>query len=234
MKKAILILGALVMVVSGVAAVSAYEAHAINIFAHVENALTVDLVDDADGKLDYGTVFPQEWYCDIVAVNLSQSALSILGEGTGNLSSVDYNMYGEYKSDGAGGWYMWIGDYIWLKEAADVVCPVQGDPDTALDTWNRVGAQPTLNWTPPTPKPTTMISAAIGGLHTLDATTTGTEVGVLFLAPVFKDFYNIETDIKPLWWPALGTDWPQLIGDHTGQDMGMELKFQVVAINRAP
>ena len=236
MKKAILILGALLMVVSGVAAVSAYEAHAINIFAHVENALTVDLVDDDDGKLDYGTVFPQEWYCDIITVNLSESAESILGTGTGNLTSVDYKMKGEYKSDGAGDWYMWIGEYVWLKAGATVTCPTEGGGAGSLSGWSQVGAQPETNWKPGMgmgkPDPFTTGTSGIGGEQTLDANTLGQEVGVLFLAPCFHDFYNAETDEgKPLWWLELA-DWPLLIGDHTGQDMGMELKFQVTGINR--
>jgi predicted porin len=39
MKKAILILAALMLVASGVAAVSAYEAHVVNVRSHVENAI---------------------------------------------------------------------------------------------------------------------------------------------------------------------------------------------------
>ena len=54
MKKAILVFAALLMVVSGVAAVSAYEAHVVDIKAHVENALGVPY------EADFGTVFPQE------------------------------------------------------------------------------------------------------------------------------------------------------------------------------
>lgn len=54
MKKVILIVAALTLVVSGVAAVSAYEAHIIDVKAHVENALIVS------HDLDYGNVFPQE------------------------------------------------------------------------------------------------------------------------------------------------------------------------------
>ncbi len=55
MKKILLGLSALVMVLSGVAMVSAYEAHLINVTAHVENALEVDTT-----PIDFGTVFPEE------------------------------------------------------------------------------------------------------------------------------------------------------------------------------
>ena len=56
MKKVVLGLAALVLIVSGVAAVSAYEAHIINVKAKVENALTVGV-----SRLNYGTVFPEEF-----------------------------------------------------------------------------------------------------------------------------------------------------------------------------
>jgi len=60
--------GALVAVVAGVAAMSAYEAHIINVTAHIENALTVDTYE-----LDFGTVFPQEYLERNFTVSLSES-----------------------------------------------------------------------------------------------------------------------------------------------------------------
>ena len=56
MKKVLLVLVALVVVLSGVAMVSAYEAHVINVKAKVENALMV-----TTEQVHYGTVFPEEW-----------------------------------------------------------------------------------------------------------------------------------------------------------------------------
>ncbi len=55
MKKVLLVLGTLLVSISGVAMVSAYEAHIINVTAHVENAMSVNKDD-----IDFGTVFPQE------------------------------------------------------------------------------------------------------------------------------------------------------------------------------
>ena len=55
MKKKILLgLVAVVAVAGGVAALSAYEAHVINVTAHIENALYVH-----PESRDFGTVFPQ-------------------------------------------------------------------------------------------------------------------------------------------------------------------------------
>ena len=56
MKKKILLgLVAVLIVISGVAGMSAFEAHVINVTAKIENALKVDTT-----PIDYGTVFPQE------------------------------------------------------------------------------------------------------------------------------------------------------------------------------
>ncbi len=67
MKKAILIVAAFLMLVSGVAAVSAYEAHIIDIKAHVENALGVPK------EASFGVVFPQEVVEQDVCFGLSNS-----------------------------------------------------------------------------------------------------------------------------------------------------------------
>jgi hypothetical protein len=67
-KKIALGLIALVAVVGGVAAMSAYEAHVINVTAHIENALEVH-----DDIVPFGTVFPQEYTERQFTVKLSTS-----------------------------------------------------------------------------------------------------------------------------------------------------------------
>ena len=57
-KNIILSFIALVAVVAGVAGMAAFEAHVINVTAHIENALKVV---PAGGELTFGTVFPQEY-----------------------------------------------------------------------------------------------------------------------------------------------------------------------------
>jgi hypothetical protein len=54
-KKILLTLGSIVLIVAGVAAVSAFESHVINVTAQIENALRVHST-----RYDFGTVFPQE------------------------------------------------------------------------------------------------------------------------------------------------------------------------------
>lgn len=70
-KKLLMALAAVLVVVGGVAALSAYEAHVINVTAHIENALYVH-----DDKLSFGTVFPQEYLTRNFTVNLSDSFVS--------------------------------------------------------------------------------------------------------------------------------------------------------------
>jgi len=69
--KIILSLVAVVAVIGGVAAMSAYEAHVINVTAHIENALTVNTT-----PIEFGTVFPQEYLEKQFDVKLSSSFIA--------------------------------------------------------------------------------------------------------------------------------------------------------------
>jgi len=57
MKKVLLGLGAIVVMIAAVPLFAAYEAHVINVTAHIENALRVH-----SNSYDFGTVFPQEHF----------------------------------------------------------------------------------------------------------------------------------------------------------------------------
>jgi len=68
MKKILIGTVAMGVVVAGVAAMSAYEAHVINVTAKIENALSVNLTEIA-----FGTVFPNEVVYEDLTISLSQS-----------------------------------------------------------------------------------------------------------------------------------------------------------------
>lgn len=68
MKKILLTLAAVIAVTAGVVGMSAFEAHIINVTAHIENALKVDTTPIA-----FGTVFPQEYTTRTAKVALSDS-----------------------------------------------------------------------------------------------------------------------------------------------------------------
>jgi len=64
-------MAAILAVAVGVVGVSAFEAHVINVTAHIENALSVNTT-----PLEFGTVFPQEYLEKPFEVNLSASFLA--------------------------------------------------------------------------------------------------------------------------------------------------------------
>ncbi|MFA4880660.1 MAG: DUF642 domain-containing protein [Candidatus Doudnabacteria bacterium] len=80
MKKIILGLVAVVAIVGGVIAMSAFEAHVVNVTAKIENALNVPITE-----LGFGTVFPEEVLNKTLAVNLSESFKEAAGCNTTNL-----------------------------------------------------------------------------------------------------------------------------------------------------
>jgi len=81
MKKKILIsIISIMAIIGGIAALSAFEAHVINVTAHIENALSVN-----SKHLDFGTVFPQEYLEREFTISLSDSFLE-----QNRLNQVDY------------------------------------------------------------------------------------------------------------------------------------------------
>ena len=70
-KKILLSLLGIFAIVAGITAFSAYEAHVINVTAHIENALSVETT-----PIEFGTVFPQEYLEKQFTVNLSTSFMA--------------------------------------------------------------------------------------------------------------------------------------------------------------
>lgn len=221
MKKVILIITALVMVASGVAAVSAYEAHVINVKAKVENALFV-----ANDELDFGTVFPQEWLNVHTTVEFSTS----WGEQE-RVNTVDFEVWAEDKFLDAGpdnvagtaddNYYPWLGEALFIEMNG-----VRGYIGAA--TASPLHAQPALDGS----------GAAIIG--TLDPGNTSQTVTMYLDVPVFDEFYNPETDVankkRPDWADTLAGvdagDPCQILPLTTpqGYEMGVDIKIQVVDI----
>lgn len=119
MKKVLLVLVALVVVLSGVAMVSAYEAHVINVKAKVENALTV-----TTAQVNYGTVFPEEWLTREFKVKHSVSFCEL---GQTRVDAIDYDIWVTRKpAEGSPpypypvenilgvDYYYWLGDALYI------------------------------------------------------------------------------------------------------------------------
>jgi hypothetical protein len=211
MKKIVLIMAALVLVLSGVAAVSAYEAHLINVKAHVENALLVDTTE-----LNFGTVFPEEWLVAHRTVQLSESAVSELED---NLVSVAFKFFAEWKPiPDSAAFYNWMGYFTYVGYDVDdnaASMTLVGDPVAAAPS-----AQPIL-----------------GGPYVLSDDTEH-QFYIAIDVPVFEGFYNSLTDPEPKpsglndpTYIITRDDWGTAFNPQ-GMDFGIDLKIQVTDIVR--
>ena len=134
------------MTLSGVAMVSAYEAHVVNVKATVENALTVPVVE-----YDFGTCFPEEWLTREFNFRRSESFCYPTQGGRtlrgAEVDAIDYEVWVVRKKvedpapvpypdpvENIGGenYYYWLGDalYINVFETAPVD-PIYKFPDDA-------------------------------------------------------------------------------------------------------
>lgn len=239
MKKALLGLCALVMMVSGVAMVSAYEAHIINVKASVENAVTVGV-----SWLNFGTVFPEEFRLKDFTVAISGSFCS---PDQKRVRHIDYEIWAAWKQKKdaqgipiPGEYYPWLGDALWLARAPVPDYEPDGETDLRDDTfpdrtiWTNLGDPPTA--TPPGAGkvlgPVTLVKPLPG--------TGDTDYWKLALdVPVFEKYYNPTTDVNPkpsgMSEPSvviLESDTDRYFPD--GVQLGVEIKIQVTAIYGPP
>ncbi len=85
MKKGLLLIGALAIVFATVPMFAAFEAHVINVTAHIENALKVIPPEE----LVFGTVFPQEYLTKNLFVTTSES---FCNAGQRRVLNIDYKI----------------------------------------------------------------------------------------------------------------------------------------------
>jgi hypothetical protein len=231
LNKLILILVALVMMASGVAAVSAYEAHTINVTAHVENAMSVN-----KDHLEFGTVFPEDWMLDNFSVGTSGS---FCAPDQWRVTLIDYSIWVEWKpipedanpypdsvvvgTDG-NDYYPWLGDALYLGIDAVDLRPIAAGGDLTP-----VG--PVL---PPGPQgaikvmdSSTPLNKNPGPVLNLnDTITVGLDV------PVFEGYYNMYTDV-PVKQSGLSAPTVVILESDTaryfpdGVDLGVDIKIQV-------
>jgi hypothetical protein len=183
LKKAVLIVSALLLVVSGVAAVSAYEGHLVDIKAHVENAIGVDTYE-----LDFGTVFPQDSPEIDLKYGLSNSFMS---DNQVRISSLDYALFWELKP---------VGDHdpepLYLDKYFQPLNPFMdvefysGEATDIID----------LNEVHTVPAEGTAVQFATGKLGKSIPAEQGDDcydkLHFTFYVPVFEGYYNALTDPK--------------------------------------
>ena len=219
MKRLLLVLGAVVIVASGVAAVSAYEGHLINVTAHVENAMKL-----STNMVYYGTIFPQEWSTRDIWVKFSQSFCLTTQTRVGH---IDYSIWLGWKPKDSGGYYPWLGDALYIGVDADdawpTTAPVPGDLYPVGP--NRPNTKPGAMWVM---DGGTLAKGQIGQ-NSIDRITIGMDT------PVFEGYYNKLTDVpvKPS-----GLDHPTVIIEkgtdryypEEGVTLGVDITFQVTRI----
>jgi hypothetical protein len=227
MKKVLLVLVAVVLVASGVAAVSAYEAHVINVRAHVENAMLVP-----SAPIEFGTVFPEEW---IVKDFRVQHSTSFCWDDQWRVDSFNYSVYVEWKilsDNGTPGdtsddtYYKWLGDALYIG-----IDPAVEKPEAIGGNLKWVGpdppaTQPGALWVMDCPQP--IYKQKSGTQNRSD------KIVVAMDVPVFEGYYNPLTDPEP---KPSGLNDPTVIiakddprWDPDGVDLGVDLKFQVTNI----
>jgi len=217
MRKVLLVLVALMVVLSGVAMVSAYEAHMVNVKVHVENALNLSNI----AVTNFGTVFPEEWIVYQLPVRMSTSFCALTQQ---RMTGIDFKIYMEEKPG-----YGWLGDAIYLQWGS-LIKPANAS--AMINNW-------TTQSTPPTLPLDTGITGTLIKVLQPDGSQTGTgkNLWVGLDVPVFEGYHNADTDVpvKPsgLDHPTViigtGEDrYPENIDD--GVDLGVHLKFQVTRI----
>lgn len=218
MRKAIWVVVALMLVVSGVAAVSAYEAHTINVTAHVENAMKLMGVGSGpDYHWDFGTVFPEEWLLKEFTVGMSDS---FCNENQWRMTKINYSVWVDLKpDDGNGGYYPWLGDALYIG-----VDTVKDWPNTAEPPGDLL---PVGSGTPPI----LVVSDNLSKFKNQVGDQTDNIIIGLDV-PVFEGYYNQLTDPTPK--PShLNAPTVILSGDRNvpeGITLGADIIIQVTSI----
>lgn len=213
MKKALLVLGALLMVLSGVAMVSAYEAHIVNVTAHPENAMKLNGVGlGPDYEYEFGTVFPEEWLLKKFQVRVSTSFCATSQD---TRRYIDYELWVEEKDS-----YYWLGDALYFVVGWNYTTYPDG-PEAADMTWVGGGTPPIM-----------VLSDSLDKEFNIQDTIT-----MALDVPVFRGYYNENTDPNP---KPSGKDVPTVVIEKgelrypadmdVGVDLGADVKIQVTNI----
>jgi len=187
-KRGLMAMATMVALFSGVGMVSAFEAHAINVTAHVENAVGLD-----QEVIAFGTVFPEEWRLNKFDVRISES---FCAPSQTRHTQIFYEVWVVEKPDPDNlsggdntGVYPWLGDAMYLAvdttvanpKAADFTPVGTGTPPILMNMINQ-------NLDPPALSTTQSLNKA-DPFDEVDTIKMGLDV------PVFEGFWNDKTDV---------------------------------------
>jgi hypothetical protein len=241
-KKVLLLVAAFLVIFSSVAAVSAYEAHKVDIKVHVENAIGVT----TGPELNLGTMFPQETVETDIAWGMSRSFYA-----QDRLSEVKYNVYFELKNASEiGDLYDPTGQGPQPRYKTDYFMPLNPYMTLVAHGWNMMGPEVYRE------KPGVDDPLLIGDGYFkwknngLDETLCAS-MDVHIDIPVFDMYYNEDTDegirpgnwgtLDPLWTPTLYYDLGEYIlvdeeickgcAEVPHADLGINFKIQVTGFS---
>jgi hypothetical protein len=243
-KKIALGLVAVVAVVGGVAAMSAYEAHVINVTAHIENALSVPTE-----PIVFGTVFPQEYLAKPFTITLSTSFQS-----QEEAMTVFYEINQKAKcicnEEGISHQICKEGEYAAVDYATDE-CPTAEVPDTiapiVIHPYDEmISLCPFLSKLPQdgepgdTGEPSYFVPGVPGQIEdSCQVVTTGANGILAMNREDVSDSWLVDLKVPPFA-GYVGQDWPAncpvLEGANVnadGTDLGCDLWIEVTRIDRA-
>ena len=190
-KKIILSLIAVVVVFGGVAAMSAYEAHVINVTAHIENALKVLPFSK---ELVFGAVFPQEYMEKPIWITTSESFC----EGDQRrVLNIDYKIVQKPKCINAAGEY----------------APVDYDTHQCPDTYTEMPSLcPYLSKTPKYIDPSPYTDYGVPAFHNPEDPSS-VAVGTINKDEDLMDEWTIDL-VVPCFEGYCSQDWPAFVASH--------------------
>lgn len=223
MKKKILFgIGTILAVVAGVAGMAAYEAHVINVTAHIENALKVT---PASGGLVFGTVFPQEYHEKRIWITTSESFCK---PDQRRVLNIDYKIVQKPKCINSAGEYAPVG--FDTHECPDgytempSLCPYLSKTPVYIDD------DPYTDYgVPAFHDPEDPLSVAVG---TVNKDNDLSDEWIIDLAvPCFEDYCAQDwPDFVKSYNPDADPSLYEAIGDPEGTDFGCDLWIEVTNI----
>ena len=183
-KNVVLALASIGALFSGFGMVSAFEAHTINVTAHVENALQLSGTEiNMGGSAASARVFPEEWLVTQFTIFFSES---FCADAQTRVKKVDYDLF---VTDKPGDEFKWLGDAMYI--GIDVALDANKFPVAAGGALVPVDPDGTAT------RPILVVSGTLNkGTGTAECPNNTADIITIGLdVPVFEGFYNQYTDV---------------------------------------
>lgn len=233
-KRGLLTLTFLGALFSGMGMVSAFEAHTINVTAHIENAMGL-----SSYQIHFGTVFPEEWLVQQRVINVSSS---FCDQDQFRVTVIEYDIWVQNKPLPPGhpnypGLYPWLGDALYIGIVEDAQ---NTDPAIRFPVGVGSGVLASVDPTGTAPRPILVLS---NSLHKFSQANQSWDLSDLLIVgldvPVFEGFWNSLTDVNP---KPSGLSGPTVVIEESdtdrwnpdGVDLGADIVVQITDIHNDP